>query len=585
MEVLETVDRERLAELHERDEFFWLDLTEPTAEDLKSVGEVLGLHPVALEDTIEFGQRPKLDQYGDHVLFVYYTARRAPGVGGGAGRAGRDPHLHLGLVRGDRAPLDLHRARRAAPGARHRGPEGRALHRLPHLRRPHRRLLSHHRGARGAHRRDRGAGAARPSPARSSWPRSTASSRTCRSSTGASCPSATTSSPARRRSSICPASRAGRRSTCATSATTWRRSPASCIVSRRTSTALTATYFNANANRLNAIATRLTIGGTFFLAWTLVTGFFGQNFGWLVDNVDTQARLPALRRRRPRRPHAGDRRRLLGQAQGLVLRAYPRRFPRIRSGCGDRYEAGGAAGGGTGRAPGHDGRVGDPRGAPGRAARGLPARGDGGPGARRLRGHRPRDGGGRELQQRLGRARPARLGLPLPRRGPPHRRLRRLRHRLEGRRGRHALGARRRGRPPLQPGLLRGSRGPRPRPAGGAVPADLGLRDHLGLLRPVLQGPGAAAAAQAQAPVMGGGRLLRPHLLHRLPDADGPGRAAVRPPRARVGRGRRARRLRAPAGQARRGRGRRRRLLRGEGRALQQARRLRASSTATSTRG
>ena len=78
MEVLETVDRERLAELHERDEFFWLDLTEPTAEDLKSVGEVLGLHPVALEDTIEFGQRPKLDQYGDHVLVVYYTARRAP---------------------------------------------------------------------------------------------------------------------------------------------------------------------------------------------------------------------------------------------------------------------------------------------------------------------------------------------------------------------------------------------------------------------------------------------------------------------------------------------------------------------------
>ncbi len=78
MEVMETVDRERLTELHERDEFFWLDLTEPTADDLKMVGELLGLHPVALEDTIEFGQRPKLDQYGDHVLVVYYTARRAP---------------------------------------------------------------------------------------------------------------------------------------------------------------------------------------------------------------------------------------------------------------------------------------------------------------------------------------------------------------------------------------------------------------------------------------------------------------------------------------------------------------------------
>ena len=52
--------------------------------------------------------------------------------------------------------------------------------------------------------------------------------------------------------------------------------------------ALTATYFNANQNRLNSVATRLTIGGTFFLAWTLVTGFFGQNFGWLVNNIDTR---------------------------------------------------------------------------------------------------------------------------------------------------------------------------------------------------------------------------------------------------------------------------------------------------------
>ena len=53
-------------------------------------------------------------------------------------------------------------------------------------------------------------------------------------------------------------------------------------------TSLTATYFNANANRLNAVATRLTIGGSLFIVWTLVTGFFGQNFGWLVRNIDTR---------------------------------------------------------------------------------------------------------------------------------------------------------------------------------------------------------------------------------------------------------------------------------------------------------
>jgi magnesium transporter len=49
--------------------------------------------------------------------------------------------------------------------------------------------------------------------------------------------------------------------------------------------ALTGTYFNANADRLNAVATRIAIAGTLFVVWTLVTGFFGQNFGWLVDHI------------------------------------------------------------------------------------------------------------------------------------------------------------------------------------------------------------------------------------------------------------------------------------------------------------
>ena len=52
--------------------------------------------------------------------------------------------------------------------------------------------------------------------------------------------------------------------------------------------ALTSTYFNANANRLNRTASRLSVAGTFFIAWTLVTGFFGQNFGWLVDHITGQ---------------------------------------------------------------------------------------------------------------------------------------------------------------------------------------------------------------------------------------------------------------------------------------------------------
>jgi magnesium transporter len=51
---------------------------------------------------------------------------------------------------------------------------------------------------------------------------------------------------------------------------------------------LTSTYFNANSDRLNTMATRMTILGTLFVLWTLVTGFFGQNFGWLVDHITSQ---------------------------------------------------------------------------------------------------------------------------------------------------------------------------------------------------------------------------------------------------------------------------------------------------------
>ncbi len=35
--------------------------------------------------------------------------------------------------------------------------------------------------------------------------------------------------------------------------------------------------------------TRLTVLATFFVVWTLVTSFFGQNFGWLLRAIDSRA--------------------------------------------------------------------------------------------------------------------------------------------------------------------------------------------------------------------------------------------------------------------------------------------------------
>jgi magnesium transporter len=54
--------------------FFWLDLHRPTAEELALLRDLFRFHPLALEDSESFGQRPKLEPYDDHVFLVVYGA-------------------------------------------------------------------------------------------------------------------------------------------------------------------------------------------------------------------------------------------------------------------------------------------------------------------------------------------------------------------------------------------------------------------------------------------------------------------------------------------------------------------------------
>jgi magnesium transporter len=287
MEVLETVDRERLASLRERDEFFWLDLTDPPAEAMKMVGEILGLHPVALEDTIEFGQRPKLDLYGDHVLFVFYTVRRAAN----ADEAPVEPveiHIYISgsfvvtVRRSTCTELDeLHEELDTAdPKAEHYivyrifdvltdafypmiemleervdEVEAQVL-----LRRPSQEQLAEiyrlKQTVQELHRR--------VVPQRDQFLAGTETILNL------------------------PGLSRGTREYLRDVGDHLAQIAGELHRQQEDLQALTATYFNANANRLNSVATRLTIGGTFFLAWTLVTGFFGQNFGWLVQNINSK---------------------------------------------------------------------------------------------------------------------------------------------------------------------------------------------------------------------------------------------------------------------------------------------------------
>jgi magnesium transporter len=287
MEVLQTIDRGRLTALRERDEFFWLDLTHPSTEDVKVMGDVLNLHPVAMEDTIEFGQRPKLDSYGEHVLFVFYTVRKGQGTGEGVFEP-VEIHIYVSgsfvitVRRAECTQLDaLHEELDATDPKAEDYIVYRVFDVLTDAFYPIIELLEERIDALeaqvllGRPRQEQLAEiyrlkqriqelARRVVPQRD---RFLAGSEVILNLPGL-----------------------------ARGAKEYLRDVGDHLAQiagelhrqQEDLTALTATYFNANQNRLNSVATRLTIGGTFFLAWTLVTGFFGQNFGWLVANINTR---------------------------------------------------------------------------------------------------------------------------------------------------------------------------------------------------------------------------------------------------------------------------------------------------------
>lgn len=286
MEVLQEVETGRIAALLARDEFFWLDLERPSGADLDVMAGVLSIHPLALEDTREFGQRPKLDAYEDHVLLVYYTVRdpltEAEGLfepvevhlyisGSFVVTVRRDAcveldDLHELLVSEDTAGEDylVYRILDALTDAFYP-----ALERLEIridalegevLDRPGREHLAQiYRLKQEVHELLR-----RVTPQRDrfhtgseiilSLPGLTRGSREYLRDVGDHL-----------------AQIAGELSR-----------------QHEDLMGLTSTYFNSNQNRLNATATRFTVAATLFFAWTFVTGFFGQNFGWLTDGVKSR---------------------------------------------------------------------------------------------------------------------------------------------------------------------------------------------------------------------------------------------------------------------------------------------------------
>lgn len=106
------IDEPRIREHLQKDEFFWLDLQSPGEKELTQLREIFGFHPLALEDSEHFRQRPKLDDYGDYVFLVFYGASSHH-----TGRRGLLSEVHMFISghylitihRGPLPPLDRER--------------------------------------------------------------------------------------------------------------------------------------------------------------------------------------------------------------------------------------------------------------------------------------------------------------------------------------------------------------------------------------------------------------------------------------------------------------------------------------------
>ncbi|MGA7179747.1 MAG: magnesium/cobalt transporter CorA [Thiobacillaceae bacterium] len=71
----EEISLESVSEyLKDPEVFLWIELKEPDATLLSKLGEELGLHELAVEDALTTHQRPKLEEYGDHLFISARTA-------------------------------------------------------------------------------------------------------------------------------------------------------------------------------------------------------------------------------------------------------------------------------------------------------------------------------------------------------------------------------------------------------------------------------------------------------------------------------------------------------------------------------
>ncbi len=116
-----SIDEAQIRDHLKRDQFFWLDLEAPGHAEVVKLGEIFGFHPLALEDTEHVGERPKLDNYGNYIFLVFYGAARH-------GKRDREPIREVDMFISGQYLVTTHREPLPPLDEERAQLDGRALH-------------------------------------------------------------------------------------------------------------------------------------------------------------------------------------------------------------------------------------------------------------------------------------------------------------------------------------------------------------------------------------------------------------------------------------------------------------------------
>lgn len=75
------VDLDGIRDVIERDGFAWVDLVAPHSDEIERLGTALGWSPLLVEDVARGSQRPKIDEYSERALIVAYGVERPNDTG------------------------------------------------------------------------------------------------------------------------------------------------------------------------------------------------------------------------------------------------------------------------------------------------------------------------------------------------------------------------------------------------------------------------------------------------------------------------------------------------------------------------